>query len=206
MGIFDFLKSKKKEIKDNQVEKEQPLIDILINHHICIENSATENILNVIDTTFTENILFDKEFDWDFLFGDKIEENKKRFLLFDKINEWSYLRWNVWDFNETEKLTIHISEKLNTKVYYFFIDPWIFTLRWILADNGQLLKSYFESHDQILIDKGNFEIEEKIRAELKKEKDEFWEDKFWQLYEQICQPIEIMNKYQNIKAIKGELK
>jgi hypothetical protein len=188
------------------MENEHPLINTLINHHFCIENATAESILTVLDTSFTENILFDKEFDWDFLFGDKIDRNKKRFVLYDKINNWNYLRWNVWDFDEAERLTLHISEKLNTKVYYFFIDPWIFTIRWILADKGQLLKAYSESYDQILIDKGDFEIDEKIRTELQKQEDEFWEDKFWQLYEKICQPIEIMNKYQNIKAIKGELK
>ena len=189
------------------MDKDQPLINTLINHHFCIKDSTTDSVLNVLDTSFTDTFLFDNKFDWDFLFGDKIEDNKKRFLLFDKINDWNYLRWNVWDFEETERLTLYISEKLNTKVYYFFIDPWIFTLRWVLADKGQLIKSYFESHDKILIDKGYFEIEGKIRTELKKEGDEeFWEDKFWQLYEKICQPIEIMNKNKNIKTIKGELK
>lgn len=188
------------------MEQEQTLISTLINHHFCIENATSESILNVLDTSFTENILFDKGFDWNFLFGDKIEDTKKRFLLFDKINDWNYLRWNVWDFDEAEKLTLLISEKLNTKVYYFFIDPWIFTLRWILADKGQLLKSYFESCEEILVDKGFFEIEEKIRTELQKQgEEEFWEDKFWELYETICQPIERMNNYQAIKAVKGEL-
>ena len=204
--IINKIKQNGLQIRTSKMEKGKLLINTLINHHFCINNSTTDSILKVLDTSFTDTILFDNEFDWNFLFGDEIKGNKKRFLLFDKINDWNYLRWNVWDFDETEKLTIHISDQLNTKVYYFFIDPWICTTRWVLADKGQLIKSYFESHDKILIDKGYFEIEEKIRTELKKQKNEFWEDKFWQLYENICQPIEIMNRNKNIKAIKGELK
>ncbi len=189
------------------MDKEQTLINTLTNHHFCIKNTTLDCVLNSLDTSFTGTFVFDDSFDWDFLFGDTIEAHKKRFVLFDRINDWNYLRWNVWDFDETEKLTLYLSQKLNTTVYYFFIDPWIFTVRWILAENGELLKSYFESHDEIVIDKGQFEIEEKIRTELKKEGDgEFWEDKFWQLYEKICQPIESMNKITTIKAIKGEMK
>ncbi|RAV97701.1 hypothetical protein DQQ10_27060 [Pseudochryseolinea flava] len=74
------------------------------------------------------------------------------------------------------------------------------------ADSGQLLRSYYESHDQVLVDKGHFEIEEKIRAELEQRKNPFWEDKFWQLYEKTCQSIEVINRSVSVKAIKGELK
>ena len=80
-------------------------------------------------------------------------------------------------------------------------------MRWILADKGKLVKVYFESHGQILNDEGYFEIEEEIRTELKKGGEgEFWEDKFWQLYEKICQPIDIMNTMTNLLTVKGELR
>ena len=199
---------KKTETQEKLVtERKQEMINTLINHHFCIKGSTSNDILSVLDTAYSETFLFDHEFDWDFLFGDRIDGTKKHFLLFDKINEWNYLRWNVWDFEETKKLTLLISEKLNTKVYYFFIDPWIFTLRWVLADKGKLVKAYFESHGQILNNEGHFEIEDKIRTELQKEgEDEFWEDKFWQLYDKICQPIDIMNTMTSILAVKGELR
>lgn len=207
MRLFDFLKRIKTIIVGTQMEEKQPLIYTLINRHFCIKDATTDNILDVLETSFIDAFIFDNKFNWDFLYDEKIKGNKKRFLLFDKINDWNYIIWNVRDFDETERLTLYISEKLNTKVYYFFIDPWIFTLEWVLAENGQLIKSYNESHDQIFIDKGHFEIEEKIRTELRKQGDEeFWEDKFWQLYEKICQPIRIINQHKNIKAFKGELK
>ena len=98
------------------------------------------------------------------IFDKKNENCDKRFLLFDKINEWNYLRWNVWDFEETKQMALILSKELNTKVYYFFIDPWIVTCRWILADNGELKESYFESHDQILNNQGEWES---IKAEDK---------------------------------------
>jgi hypothetical protein len=183
-------------------KKEIKLINTLINHHFCIKGSATKEILSVLNTSFSEEFLFDSTFASGFLF----EETQKRFLLFDKINEWNYLIWNVWDFEETKKQALFISEKLNTQVYYFFIDPYICTLRWVLADKGKLIRSYYESHNNVLDDEGSFEIEDQIRTELKKQDGkEFWEDKFWLLYEKMCPPIEVMNSYESIAAIKGEL-
>jgi hypothetical protein len=207
MKIFDFLKNKKKNPKLDKMENENPLIDTLINHHFCIKDSNINYILKVLNISHSENILFDNKFDWDFLFDEKMKNFDKRFLLFDKINEWNYLRWNVWNFEETKKMTLILSKELNTKVYYFFIDPWICTCRWIMADKGQLIESYFESHENFLNEEGNWELVNKAKnEENEQEKVEFWDDKFWKLYKRTCQPIDIINDRQNILAIKGELK
>ncbi|OOV16595.1 hypothetical protein BXU10_20810 [Flavobacterium sp. LM4] len=207
MKIFDFFKSKKKNLKLIKVEKESPLINTLINHHFCIKDSNNNEILKVLNASYTEKVLVDNKFNWNFLFDEKTKNFDKQFLLFDKINEWNYLRWNVWDFEETKKMTLILSKELNTKVYYFFIDPWICTCRWIMADKGQLIESYFESHEKFLNEDGNWEFVNKPKnKQNKQEKAEFWEDKFWKLYKRSCQPIDIINHRQNISAIKGELK
>ena len=185
----------------------KPLIETLINYHFCIYKSNIEDIIDNLDISFSEEISFDNTFDWAFLFGEEDGQDQKRFLLFDKINDWNYLRWNVQSFDENKQMALALSQKLNTKVYYFFIDPWIFTCEWVIAENGKLIKSFFESHDKVFEDEGYLDIETEIRAKLREAgKNEFWEDKFWELYDKICQPIEIMNSRENIPAIKGELR
>ena len=186
--------------------KKRNLISSLVNQHFCIEHATKSSILEILKTSNTEVLEFDERFNWDFLSDKSLDNNIKPFMLFDKINEWNYLLWNVWDFEETKQMTLFLSKELNTKVYYFFIDPWIATCRWVLADKGKLLSSYYESHDKILNDECDFEIETAIRNKLKDQgEDEFWEDKFWELYTHLCQSIEILNKEQNILVTKGIL-
>ncbi|BFM43287.1 hypothetical protein CFS9_19280 [Flavobacterium sp. CFS9] len=181
------------------VNKERNLISSLINHHFCIENTAKSSILEVLKVSDTEVIEFDEKFDWSFLSDESSSKTTKPFLLFDQINEWNYLIWNVWDFEETRQMTLFLSKELNTKVYYFFVDPWIATCRWVLADKGNLLTSYYESHGEILNNDDNAETENILEQE-----DDF-EDKFWKLYNSICQQIEVLNKEQNIIVTKGYL-
>ncbi|KAF2516016.1 hypothetical protein [Flavobacterium foetidum] len=190
----------------DSINTQRNLISSLVNCHFCIKNASKTSILKALNASNLEVVEFDEKFDWDFLSDENPNNTTKPFILFSEINEWCYLIWNVWDFEETKQMTLFLSKELNTKVYYFFIDPWIATCRWILTDKGKLLKSYNESHGTILNDEGDFEIETIIRNKLKDQKEnEFWEDKFWKLYKNICQPIEILNKEQNILLTKGNL-
>ena len=161
--------------------KKRNLISSLINHHFCIENITKDTILEILKPLNYEIIEFNEKFDWSFLYDESNKKTTKPFILFDKINQWSYLILNIWDFEEIKKMSLFLSKELNAKVYYFFIDPWVATCRWVLADKGKLLKSYNESHETILNDDGYFEIENLIRSKLKDQKEnEFWEDKFWE--------------------------
>ncbi len=183
------------------------MINNLINHHFCIKGKTKDEILKCFNLEFKEHMIFDADFDWEFLFAEDIE-NKKRFILFDPINEWTYLRWNVWDFEETKALVSRLSKELNTEVNYFFIDPWIFTLRWIIARDSKLISVYYESHEEIIEQSGELNIENEVRERIK-EKDgdeEFWEDKYWDLYEKMNPPITVLNEMKNINAIIGEIK
>ncbi len=183
------------------------LVHTLINQHFCIKDATIDDVFNSLEVKRSKKILLDNKFDWDFLFDEKIWNTQKRFILFDKVNQWTYLQWNVNDFEETKRFAQLLSKKLDTAVYYFFIDPWVFTCMWVLAEKGILTKVYFEYQDEIIHDEGYLEAENVIRITLKKEgEDEFWEDKYWQLYETICQPISILNTKESIKAIKGTLK
>lgn len=181
------------------VNKNRNLVSSLVNHHFCIENANKNSILEVLKTSNTEVVEFDEKFDWSFLTDENSDDTTKPFLLFDQINKWNYLIWKVWNFEETKQMTLFLSKELNTKVYYFFVDPWIATCRWVLADKGDLLSSYYESHGTILDNDGNSEIENAL-----KQKDDF-EDKFWNVYNSICQSIEILNKQQNVISTKGYL-
>ena len=65
---------KEAEIQEKlETKRKSEMINTLINHHFCIKSSTRNAILSVLDTTYTETFLFDHKFDWDFLFGDKIE-------------------------------------------------------------------------------------------------------------------------------------
>ncbi len=184
---------------------------VMGNHHFCIKNSTSNDILNSMDTSFYETSLYDTvNFDNNFLYGKnpwsvKLEE--KRFLLSDKIRNWNYLQWNVTDFEENKSFAPQLSEKLKTEVYYFFDDPWVATLKWILTDNGRIIKSYSESHGQVFSNEGYFEPEEKIRNEyIKDGAVEFDEGKLYRLYEEICQPLHLVNEPVSNLIIKGELR
>ncbi|WGD35285.1 hypothetical protein [Olleya sp. YS] len=183
------------------------LINNLINHHFCIRGKTKEEILECLNIEFQEQIIFDADFDWEFLSAENVE-NKKRFILFDSINDWAYLRWNIWDFEVTKKLVSKISKELNTEVNYFFIDPWIFTLRWIIAKNGKVTRIYYEYQDVIIEQSGELELEKEIRKKIKKRdgENEFWEDKYWDLYEKMNPPITILNEKTEVSAVIGELK
>ena len=190
----------------DSINETRNLISTLVNHHFCIENATKSSILEVLTTSNNEVLEFDENFDWLSFNKEDADNTTKPFLLFEKINEWSYLISNVWDFEEIKQWTLFLSKELDTKVYYFFLDPWIATCRWVLADKGKMLTSYYESHDTILNDEGDFEIETAIRNKLKDQgENEFWEYKFWELYNQLCQPIEILNKEQNILVTRGNL-
>ncbi|KFF07099.1 hypothetical protein [Flavobacterium reichenbachii] len=181
------------------INKNRNLISALVNHHFCIENVTKSSVLEVLKVSNTEVLEFDEKFDWSFLSDENSNNTTKPFLLFTEINEWSYLIWNVWDFEETKQMALFLSKELNTKVYYFFVDPWIATCRWVLADKGNLLASYYESHGKILNNDGNSEIGNILK------KEDYFEDKFWNLYNSICQSIEILNKQQNVILTKGYL-
>ncbi len=183
----------------DSVNKERAVISSLINHHFCIENVPQNSILGVLNSSNTEVKELGKQFDWDFLSDENLENTTKPFILFNEVNKWSYLIWNVWDFEETKQMTLFLSKELNTTVYYFFVDPWIATCRWVLADNGNLLTSYYESHGSILDNDGNSE-----KGKILNPEDDF-ESKFWNIYNSLCPSIEVLNKEQNVTLTKGYL-
>lgn len=189
------------------MKKEEQLVSPLINHHFCIKHTIIGTVGSVLDTTHIEAFTFDSQFDWDFLFDETIKKTEKRFLLLDKITDWCYLQWNVTSFDKNKKMALFLSEQLQTEVAYFFIDPWIFTCSWVVAHDGKLVRAYSEAYEEILNEEGVLEQEQKIRVMLKEQdgEDEFWEDKFWELYETLVQPIEIINSLKKVSAIKGLL-
>lgn len=183
----------------DSLNKERALISSLINHHFCIENATKNSILEILNASNTEVTELGKQFDSVFLSDENSENTTKPFILFNEVNKWNYLIWNIWDFEETKQMTLFLSKELNTNVYYFFVDPWIATCRWVLADKGNLLKSYYESHGRILDNDGNSE-----KGKILNPEDDF-ESKFWNIYNGLCPSIEILNKEETVILTKGYL-
>lgn len=186
-------------------DKEQQ-IHAICNHHFCIYSAPADKVLECLDTRQLEATRFDELFDWSFLLSEE-GTPERRFLLFDATGEWTYVRWNIMAFSDAKKTALQLSGRLGAKVYYFFIDPWIFTCCWVLAEEGRLIRSYLECAGEILETEGSLPIEDRIRQELAEEEkeDEFWEDKFWMLYESVCVPIEILNEQIPVNAFQGSL-
>lgn len=192
---------------------ENNTLHTLINHHFCIHNAFSDDILralNIEDSDYTElersSCTEKSKLLMEFIYNEDSNKDEKNILLFEPINNWSYLMWNVWDFDRTKKMALHLSQELNTKVFYFFINPWIFTYRWIFADNGELVRAYFQSHGKDVISEGFFERENVILEKLKKDKNSFWEDEYWNINSAVCQPIDIINTLDTIRITKGIIK
>ena len=206
IGKRVILPIEKKRNPEEFKQHEPVLLHTLINHHFCIKNASPAEIVNKLDIAYVENTVFDMNFDFNFLYNERNENYEKRFLLFGEINNWSYIMMNVWDFDKNIEMAKLLSAKLQTEVYYFVIDPWIFTCCWIVADNGKIIRAYYESHGQVMQEQGYLEIENSIIEELKNEGNDFWEEKYWRLNEEICQPIDIINTQTEWDALKAELK
>ncbi|WP_421797271.1 hypothetical protein [Haliscomenobacter sp.] len=175
-------------------------------NHFCIKNASTKDIIAAVNADFSEAFVFEPDFDWAFLYGEE-ESKEKRFLLLPSNENWTYLIWNVQDFKENSLMATSLSKKIDCEICYIFIDPWIATCGWTIADRGETTRSYYESHGQVLVDEGNSEIENTIRNQIKAVDgdNEWWEDKFWKLYKELTVPISQLNAYQSIEAIKGNL-
>lgn len=178
-------------------------IDTLGLAHFCIKNNDPVDTLRqnylIPDLSEKQTVI---ELDWDFIYKEGVKS--KRFLLLTDINDWSYLLWNYWDFQSNLNFATDLSKILKTTVNYYFIDSNIATSRWIFTYNGDISRAYFESHDQKLFDLGFNEIENNLRATIKKT---FTEDIFWELYEKTCTSLEYVNrqKIQELKLYKGTL-
>lgn len=177
-------------------------INALICHHFCIKNVNKDDIINCLPAVSIEDISFFDDFNWDFLLK---SEDRERFIVFDKINGWAYLRWNVTKFEDNMNMAVHLSSCLATNVYYFFNDPWIATISSVFASDGSIKRAYYESHGTVLYEAGVWPEEQNIRNNLKGNSTSF-EDVFWLLYEQTCPSIETINNQNNISATIGELK
>jgi hypothetical protein len=175
-------------------------------NHFCIKNASTKDIIAAMNANFSEAFVFEPDFDWAFLYGEE-ESKEKRFLLLPSNEAWSYLIWNVWGVKENSLMAASLSKKANCEIYYFFIDPWVATCCWAIADRGETTRSYYESHGQVLVDEGSSEVENTIRNQIKAVDgdNEWWEDKFWKLYEELTVPISQLTVYPSVDAVKGRL-
>lgn len=157
--------------------------------HFCIKDSDPMDKLQehyvVSDLSEKQTV---QELDWDFLYGE--DENSKRFILLTDLNDWSYILWSHWDFEQNMNLATDISKILETTVNYYFVDSYIATSRWIFANNGVLTRAYFESHGQKLVDIGVNEVETELRETIK---EVFVESIFWDLYEKTGVSLEFVN-------------
>lgn len=174
-------------------------ISNLINHHFCIKGKYQDKVLKHLNPRFKKSLVFDHTFDWNFLSTEE-GENEKRFILFEPTDGWTYMRWNVWDFEPNKSQALALSKELDTAVNYFFIDPWIATLSWVIAKKGEILSSYNESHAEILEQQGEF-----VPMGNKNKEPEFWEDKYWSFYYKMNLPISVLNHTKNLNAVIGEL-
>jgi hypothetical protein len=59
----------------------------------------------------------------------------------------------------------------------------------------------------VLVDEGISQVENTIRNQIKAVDGdkEWWEDKFWKLYEELALPISQLNVYPSVDAVKGRL-
>lgn len=168
-------------------------VNTLCTHHFCINGEFNFNsILQHLDIQDWKEVNLNSSFDWNYLNAAK-DNNDIKFVLTESIKNWTYLLWNVTEFEVSSQMATYLSEQLETRVSYFYIDPWVAVCSWAISDRGTLIQSYDESHGEVLTSFGD-----------NPDVVEFWEDKFWNAYERTAQPIDELNKLKAIKCAIGE--
>lgn len=168
------------------------------NHHFCIKNSKIEEILECFKALEVERLKFDENFNWA-----EIYKEENGILLIETSFDWSYLVFNVFEFDFIKKIMKSLSEKLKTEINYFFIDTWGYSSRWIHAKNGVIIRSFYEARYKVIEESGALLIEDQIRNKFKNEKKEdIWEKVYWEMVEVLNPPIISLNKEATYKGIR----
>ncbi|AEA45929.1 hypothetical protein [Fluviicola taffensis] len=179
------------------MNKDQIHIEILGLQHFCIKDkNPIEKIKQKYSISNLSEVQILNKIDWNFLYEQ--DDDSKNFILLTDLNDWSYFIWKYWDFEFNINFAKELSEILKSTVNYYFVDSNIATSRWIFANEGEITRSYFESHGQKLSDFGFNETEVKLRETIK---ETFVEDIFWDLYEKTCLSLEYVNN-QKVKELK----
>jgi len=198
------------------------LIHTMCNHHFCIKNSDIELISKSLITSNLERIIFKRGFEWADIYQD---ESNLTFLIIEGKSEWSYLIFNIWDFNLIKSIMKELSKELNTVINYFFINPWITTTRWIIVENGKVIRSLWKDYETVLENNGNLTTEDELKGnllnpdireieEIDNEQLEIqgidicWDEiakLYWNLISKLSYPLYKLNEGIEYNAIKGEL-
>ena len=177
-------------------------------HHLCIRHNDIELIANTLELSDTEKLIFDKEHNWSSLYKDATE-----FLIIESNTEWTYVVFNIWEFDLIKLITQKLSENLKTEVNYFFIDPWVSTTRWINCENGKVNRSHWQEDETVFENYGSLPLEHElinkpVSSTIKEinEIDILWNDTaklYWNLSNTLSPSISSLNEGKTYKVIRG---